>query len=159
MGSKHESPGAHLLGTWRRLARLPGGTWLFSRFVARMAPYSGTIRARITALEPGYVRVELRDRRRIRNHLDSIHAVALANLGELAAGLAVTSVLPHSVRGIPTKLAIEYHKKARGPLSAECRSPVPVVRGPLDHVVSTEISDASGDVVARLDACWRLSPR
>lgn len=159
MDSKPESPGARLLSTWRRLAPLPGGTWLFSRFVGRMAPYSGTIGARITALERGYARVELRDRRRIRNHLDSIHAVALANLGELATGLAVTSVLPDSVRGIPINLKIQYYKKARGLLTAECRSEIPDVQEPLDLTVSTEISDAACDVVARLDACWRLSPR
>ncbi|KPJ84879.1 MAG: hypothetical protein AMS18_16505 [Gemmatimonas sp. SG8_17] len=159
MDSKPGSPRAQLLSTWRRLAPLPAGRWLFSRFVGRMAPYSGTIGARIVALEPGYVRVELRDRRRIRNHLNSIHAVALANLGELATGLAVTSVLPDSVRGIPVKLTIEYYKKARGALAAECRSEIPDVQEPLDLTVSTEISDVAGDVVARLAACWRLSPQ
>ncbi|HET7039226.1 MAG TPA: DUF4442 domain-containing protein [Gemmatimonadales bacterium] len=159
MPTKHESPGAALLTAWRRLAPLPGGPRLFSWYVGRMAPYSGTIGARVRALAPGHALLELKDRRRVRNHLASIHAIALANLGELTTGLAMTSALPPTVRGIPIRLEIDFLKKARGRLTAECRCAVPPVTGEVEHQAETDIRDPDGEVVARVRVRWRLGPR
>jgi acyl-coenzyme A thioesterase PaaI-like protein len=100
--------------------------------------------------------IEVLDRHVIRNHLDSIHAIALANIGELTSGLAMSAALPPDVRGIVTAIRTEYQKKARGRLVAESRCAVPSVSGNVEHDVVAEVRDEAGDVVARTTVTWRL---
>lgn len=169
MSRSSAGPGARILRAWRTLSGFPGGEWLFSRIVGWMAPYSGTTGAVIRALEPGRCDVELTERRRVRNHLDSIHAVALVNVGELATGLATLTALPPGVRGIIVELHAEYEKKARGVVRARCRDGIPTVDGSpvgeldaldrsVQHRAVARIRDREDDVVASITALWRISP-
>ncbi len=152
------SPGHRLLALWRRLAPLPGGKWLFSRSLGLTVPYSASVRPRVLQLEPGHARVSISDRRGVRNHLNSVHAIALANVSELASGLAMTTGLPDGIRGIVIRLSTEYFKKARGVLVAESRCTVPHVAGDEEHDFVADVHDQAGELVARTTVTWRLGP-
>ena len=152
------SPAAQLLGKWKQLENKPGGKWLFAKILRAAIPYTATVDPRVLVVEPGYARVEIQDRRAIRNHLSSIHAIAIANVGELSGGLAMTATLPPDVRSILTALKVEFRKKARGKLIAECRCVVPPVTESINYDVESNVFDQSGDIVAVVTATWKLSP-
>ena len=142
--------------TWRRFSSFPGGRWLFSRALGVWVPYSGSIKADIRVLEPGKACVVLPDRRRVRNHLGSVHAIALANVGEMVTGLALMAGLPENGRLILVGLDVQYGKKARGPLTASCACTLPERAEERDCVLESTIQNAHGDVVATVRATWRL---
>lgn len=159
MAKSLEAAGGLVAAWWNRLKDKPGGRTLFSMMIGRMAPYTNTIGARVQELGPGHSRWVMRDRRRVRNHLNSIHAVALVNLAEVASGTAMLMGLTPDVRGIVTGLRIEYRKKARGTLTATCDCTVPNVTSELSFDVPAIITDEKGDVVAEARVTWRLAKK
>ena len=152
------SPGREMRDAWDRFRRFPAGDRLFSWALGRMVPYSGSIGAVVRELAPGHARVELADRRKVRNHLASIHAVALMNLGELSTGLALNTGLPDDARAILVRLTIEYVKKARGTLTSECTIEPPKTNERREVEVEAVIRDEAGDVVAKAAARWLVGP-
>jgi acyl-coenzyme A thioesterase PaaI-like protein len=121
-------------------------------------PYTGSIHPLVLELRPGYAKVQMRDRRAVRNHLHSIHAIALMNLGEVTTGLAMTLAMPDGARGIVTGLSMEYVKKARGLLTAECTAPPFDASVSAQHDFHADIVDASGDVAPHATAHWLVGP-
>lgn len=135
---------------WDVLSGVPGGKLVFSRLVGRMAPYTGSIHATVTVLRQGYSEVQMQDRKSVRNHLDCIHAVALANLGELAGNVALAYSLPDDARFIVSGMEIEYLKKARGTIVAVGEPPIPRSSVRAQYDVPVTLRDASGDDVAKV---------
>jgi acyl-coenzyme A thioesterase PaaI-like protein len=144
---------------WNLLSGMPAGKVVFSRLVGRMAPYTGSIRATVTVLRAGYAEVQMPDRRSVRNHLDSVHAIALANLAELAGNVALMYSLPDDARFIVSGIDIEYTKKARGTITAVGESPVPRSAARAQVDVPVTLRDAGGEQVARAVLHSLVGPR
>jgi len=154
------APEQRLITMWNRYGGSNLGRKFFSYVLGRTAPYSGSIKAEVLSLTPGSAQVALKDRHSVRNHLNSVHAIALANLGELASGLAMISAIPVDTRAIVVNLDIEYLKKARGRLIAEGSATPPVsITESVSSLALAEIRDADGDTVSRVKVHWRLSPK
>ena len=152
------SPLEILMGAWQRLQHVPGGRRLLSGLLSRLVPYSGTIRPRILEARPRYARVAMADRHAVRNHLGSVHAVALVNLAELTSGLAMLLGLPADARGIVTDLSIRYLRKARGTLVGECTCEPPADNRKREVELEAVVRDGEGDVVARATVHWLVGP-
>lgn len=147
-----------ILLKWKKWVSRPGGKKIFSLLLGRMIPYTGSMGAYVISLKPGYARVSLKDRRKVRNHLNSIHAIALMNLAELASGLAMNVALPVNMRGILTHLSMEYLKKARGTMTAECQCDIPKRNEESEYVLEGIIRDEAGDIVAVCTSTWKVGP-
>jgi uncharacterized protein (TIGR00369 family) len=143
---------------WQKLSGLPGGRQLFGRLLGFAIPYTGALGAEILSLEHGHARVRLVERRAIRNHLNSIHAIALANLAELTGNLALVYALPDDSRFIVTALSIEYKKKARGTIIAECVCRPPATSEKTEYELAVTLTDASEAVVAIATLNTLVSP-
>ncbi len=144
---------------WDKLSPYPGGRVAFSKMLGLLAPYSLSIDAKVMDLGPGRARVEMRERWRLQNPFNSVHAIALANLGELTSGLAMMYGLPPELRAIMLKIEIEYTKKARGMITAVCQTD-PIEESTQGAIrLLTNLRDEAGDKVATVQATWLVRPR
>jgi acyl-coenzyme A thioesterase PaaI-like protein len=103
-----------VLTLWNRSRRLPLGERLFSRAFAFKAPYFASIRPRFVDIRPDYAELVIPDRRRVHNHLGTVHAIALCNGLEAAMGALAEASIPPGKRWIPKGMEVAYTAKAEG---------------------------------------------
>jgi len=130
-------PEQKLLTLWNRYGGTAIGRKFFNWKISRTAPYSGSINAQVISIKKDFSLVSMKDRRPIRNHLNSIHAIALTNLGELASGLAMLGVL----------------------IAEGIAAPPETIVDPLESIAIATIRDNSGDTVSVVRVTWLLSPK
>ena len=150
-----------VLALYGRLTRWPLGHWLFSRVVCLKAPYFATIAPRFVRLENGRCEATIPDRRRVHNHIGTVHAIALCNLAELVAGVMTDASLPAGMRWIPKGMTVQYLKKATGPQRAVATPAVPIVASGsgYDLPVVVDVHDAGGERVFTAEIRMWLSPK
>ncbi|TKR30835.1 DUF4442 domain-containing protein [Luteimonas gilva] len=152
---------ASVLAQYQRITRWPAGHWLFSRAVCLKAPYFASISPRIETLEPNRCVATIRHRRKVTNHIGTVHAIALCNLAELTAGLMTDASLPASMRWIPKGMTVEYVKKAVGKMCATALPAQRLVESDQGYEwpVDVTVTDPGDQVVFRARISMWLSPR
>ena len=104
---------SQVLALWRQASRVPViGTRVFSVAFGQKAPYFASIRPRFVSIEPNRAELLIPKRRRVHNHLKTVHAIALCNGLEAAMGALAEATIPADKRWIPKGMEVAYTAKA-----------------------------------------------
>jgi len=136
-----------VLSLYRRLSRIPGGKHVFSRMLRYRVPYFSSIRPFISALDEGYCKVEMADRRSVHNHLGTIHAIAMCNMAELVGGTMVEVTLSGEYRWIPRSMSVQYKRIARTSLTAYSQVDPGTLNREQDIDIPVSVKDENGEEV------------
>ena len=149
-----------ILKYWNYANKTLLGRKIFSILIGFYVPYSGSVSPSIEEISIGHAKVSLREKWFIRNHLKSVHAIALANVGEFSSGLAMLASLPENSRGIVKNIEIEYIKKARGKITAKGSAPeIGELTENIEKIAIAEMFDSTNEVVAKMKVYWQIGPR
>ncbi len=92
------------------------GNDIFTMKVCEIAPFFSTIDPHFEILRPGYCEVTMPNTRKVHNHLGTVHAIAMCNLAEIAAGIMTDVSIPETCRWIPVGMDVRYLAKAESDL-------------------------------------------
>lgn len=149
-----------LAALFARMNRWPLGGWLFTRIVSFKAPYFASIAPRITELKPGRAVVRVRKRRSVTNHIGTVHAIAMANACELAAGMLTEVSISRSMRWIPKGMTVRYERKAETSITATASIELNLEEDVAhDLVVPVNVTDEAGKTVVSAEITMYVSPK
>ncbi|WP_152346459.1 hotdog fold domain-containing protein [Brevibacterium sp. CFH 10365] len=146
---------------WKKIQELPLGNWLFSQAVCFKAPYFRTVRPLIRELRPGLCRVTAPNRRGMRNHLGTYHAIASCNMAEIAGGMLTEATVPATHRWIPAGMTVEYNATATTAVTAIARlEEIPEFGAEkFDIIVPVDVLDADGTAFVTARITMHISPK
>jgi len=137
------------LALYRKLAHWPLGRWLFTRAACYKTPYFGSISPSIIALDANRCEATIEDRRKVRNHIGTVHAIALCNLAELCMGAMAEASIPAGMRWIPKSMSVQYLKKASGRMRGVATPAIPFLVSDAGYElpVNVDVFDPAGERV------------
>ena len=146
------------LQIYTALSKFPFGKHIFSKAVTFNAPYFSTIKPFISSLKPGTCTIEMKERRRVHNHIGTVHAIAMCNLCELTMGMALEATIPSDLRWIPKAMSVRYLKKGKGRLTGTSQVDGAAIK-PGDVDIPVVITNTAGETVADVKITVYISLR
>lgn len=144
------------------LKQFPFGKFFFSHLIGFYAPYTASICPFVEEFNFNSSIISIQNYPWLRNPFQSVHAIALANLGELSSGIVMHSLLLQSkkFRGIPIEIKTEYYRKGRGKLFGSCQGiDIDKISEPCNVNVVSEIKDSKNNLICKTTVVWTLSYR
>ena len=93
-------------------------SFLLSQLFGRAVKFAGTAGIQIQQLNFQQARLVQKNSRKVQNHIGSVHAAAMALLGESATGFLVGMHVPDDRLPLLKSMHLDYVKRATGQLTA-----------------------------------------
>lgn len=147
-------------------AKLPAGlrTTLLSTAFGRVVPLVGTAGIRYDLVTPNKMICSIKNRRPVQNHINGVHAAAMALLAETATGFVVGMNVPDDRIMLIKSLHVDYKRPSKGDmvavatLSDEQRNLIAnTEKGEL--LVDVVVTDASGQEPIQCQMLWAWLPK
>lgn len=149
-----------------RIEQLPRPLRTTARSFAlgRIVKFIGTAGLSIEELSADRAVVAIPNRRRVQNHIGSVHAAAMALCAETASGFVVGMNVPDSAVPVIKSMKIDYLRRARGALravgelSAAQREEIRTKeRGEVE--VKVTVTDEDGEQPISCTMLWAWTPK
>ena len=113
-----------------------------SLLIARTVRFAGTSNIYIEKLTTTESIMRLKNKKKVQNHIGSIHAAAMALLAESATGLLVGMNVPDSSVPVIKTLHVDYLKRCHGDIKAVAR----LTPEQIDQITTTEKGEVTVDI-------------
>ncbi len=132
---------------------------VISKIFGKVVPYVGTSGLLYEELTPERVVVSIKNQRKVQNHINNVHAAAMALLAETATGFIVGMNLPDDKLPLIKTLKVSYYKRTQGDMRAvatlSAEDIARIEREPKGEVlVPVTVTDESGGEPIKCEMLW-----
>ena len=137
---------------------------VISKIFGKVVPYVGTSGLLYEELTPERVVVSIKNQRKVQNHINNVHAAAMALLAETATGFIVGMNLPDDKLPLIKSLKVSYYKRTQGDMRAvatlSAEDIARIEREPKGEVlVPVTVTDESGGEPIKCEMLWAWVPK
>ena len=148
-----------------QLERVPAflRPWLRNRVLGRAVPFTGAAGLNYVEMSPVQVVVSVPNVRRVQNHIQGVHAAAMALLAETATGMVVGMNVRDDCLPLCKTMHIDFKRRAQGGLRAVARLSAAqrelMQKNDKGEVsVLVQVSDESGEQPIQCEFIWEWIP-
>ncbi len=139
-------------------------SFLLTKTFGRIVPFFGTAGIHIEELTESRVVMTLANKRRVQNHIKTVHAAAMTLLAESATGILMGMNVPDDKYLVVKSLHVDFQKKATGRMKAVATLSQEEVRAAQNSaegeiMVNVVVSDEAGNEPIACQMLWAWKPK
>ena len=137
---------------------------VISKIFGKVVPYVGTSGLLYEEITSERVIVSIKNRHKVQNHINNVHAAAMALLAETATGFVVGINLPDDKLPLIKSLKVDFYNRTQGDMRAVATlTPEDVARissEPKGELwVPVTVTDESGNEPIKCEMLWAWVPK
>jgi uncharacterized protein (TIGR00369 family) len=149
-----------------KVNKLPESTraWTLSAILGRIVRFAGTAGTKVLKLTPNECIVVMPNKKKVQNHIGSVHAAAMALMAESATGFITGLSVPDDRILVIRNLELEYIRRATGDMKAVASFSDEQVayiketeKGDIE--VPLVITDSTGAETVKARMVWAWTPK